>query len=94
MISAMERIAERQQADLELDLLIKLRLRSKKKPSIVEMTTESEGAKRHPNQWDRLEVYEGLVYRRVEGKTGEQDVLQLLVPRRSVQEVGLLWSSQ
>jgi len=34
-----------------------------------------------------LEVRDGLVYRRAEGKPGEQAVLQLLVPRRIIQEV-------
>jgi len=39
------------------------------------------------NQWERLEVREGLVRRIVEGKPGEQPYLQLLVPRCSVQGV-------
>ena len=82
-----ESLAERQQADPELGPLIKLRLRSEEKPSVAELLTESEGTKRLLNQWDRLEVHEGLVYRRTEGKPGERDYLQLLVPRRSVQEV-------
>ena len=38
------------------------------------------------NQWEQLKVREGLVYRRARGP-GEQAVLQLLVPRRIVQEV-------
>ena len=80
-------LAEQQQADPELGPLIKLRLRTEQKPTITELSTESEVAKRMLNQWEQLEVREGLVYRRAEGKPGEQAVLQLLVPRRIVQEV-------
>ena len=47
----------------------------------------SESAKRLYNQWERLEVQEGLVRRRIEGKPGEKPYSQLLVPRQSVQDV-------
>lgn len=64
--SVRENLAERQQADPELGLLIELRLRFEEKPSIVELSTKAEGAKRLLNQCDRLEVHEGSLqtYRR------------------------------
>ena len=61
-------LAEQQQADSKLGPLMKLRLRSEQKPTITELSTESEVAKRMLNQWEQLEVREGLVYRRAEGK--------------------------
>jgi len=80
-------LAEQQQADPELGPLIRLRLRSQQKPTITELSTESEVAKRMLNQWEQLEVREGIVCRRAEGKPGEQAVLQLLVQRRILQKV-------
>ena len=39
-------------------------------------------------QWDRLEVVNEVVYRRLQGsKMGEEDYLQLLVPKSDVEEV-------
>ena len=39
-------------------------------------------------QWDRLEVVNEVVYRRLpESKFGEEDYLQLLVPKSDVEEV-------
>jgi len=63
-----------------------MRLNSVQKPSITEVMTESELRKRMWNQWERLEVREGLVYRRTEGKPGERDILQLLLPCLSVMD--------
>ena len=80
-------LAEQQQADPELGPLIKLRLRSEQNPTITELSTESEVAKRMLNQWEQLEIRDGLVYRRAEGKPSEQAVLQLFVSRRIVQEL-------
>ena len=67
-------LAEQQQEDPELGPLIKLRLRSEEEPTITELSTESEVAKRMLNQWEQLEVRVGLVYRCAEGKPGEQTV--------------------
>jgi len=82
--SVRESLAEKQQSNPEFGLLVKLRLQSERRPSIDQLSTEAEGAKRLWNQWDRLEVHEGRIYRRAEGKPGEQTFRQLLVPRRLV----------
>ena len=85
--SVRESLAARQQSDPELGKLVRLRLQSAEQPALALLSTESESAKRLYNQWERLEVREGLVRRRVEAKPGEQPYSQLLVPRRSVQDV-------
>jgi len=85
--SVRESLAEEQQADPDFGPLVRLRLQSDRKPEITELSTESEMAKRLLNQWEQLEVRDGLVYRRIEGKPGEPESLQLLTPRRKVQDV-------
>jgi len=85
--SVRESLAAHQQSDPELGKLVRLRLQSAEQPELALLSTESESAKRLYNQWERLEVREGLVQRRVEGNPGEQPYSQLLVPRQSVQDV-------
>ena len=85
--SVRESLTARQQSDPELGKLVRLRLQSAEQPALVLLSTESESAKRLYSQWERLEVQEGLVRRRVEGKPVEQPYSQLLVPRQSVQDV-------
>jgi len=85
--SVRESLAARQQSDPELGKLVRLRLQSAEQPALALLLTESESAKRLYNQWERLEVQEGLVRRRVQGKPGEKPYSQLLVPRQSVQDV-------
>ena len=58
--SVREDLAEKQQLDPELGQLIKLRLHSEQRPTIDQLSTEAEGAKRLWNQW------EGRIYRRTE----------------------------
>ena len=85
--SVRESLAEKQQSDPEFGLLVKLRLQSERRPSIDQLSTESEGAKRLWNQWERLEVHKGRIYSRAEGKPGEQTFRQLLVPRQLVKNI-------
>jgi len=85
--SVRESLAARQQSDPELGKLVRLRLQSAEQPALSLLSTESESAKRLFNQWERLEVQEGLIRRRVEGKPGQQPYSQLLVLRQSMQDV-------
>ena len=85
--SVRENLPELQQTDHELGPLIKRRLESERKPDIDEVSAEPEATKRLIYQWERLEVRNGLVYRRNEGKPGEIDTLQLLTPRQIVNDV-------
>ena len=85
--SVREDLAEKQQSNPELGPLVNLRLQSEQKPTIDQLSTEAEGAKRLWNQWERLEVHEGRIYRRAQGRPGELTFRQLLVPRQSVQDV-------
>ena len=85
--SVRESLAARQQSDPELGKLVRLRLQSAEQPPLALLSTESESAKRLYNQWERLEVREGLVRRGAEAKPVEQLYLQLLVLCRSVQDV-------
>jgi len=86
-LSVRESFAAFHQSDPELRKLVRLRLQSAEQPALALLLTQSEGAKRLYNQWERLEIREGLVRRRAEAKPGEQPYSQLLVPRRSVQDV-------
>ena len=83
--SVRENLPKLQLTDHELGPLIKCRLESGRKPDI-EVSAESEITKRLLYQWERLEVRNGLVYRRKEGKPGEIDILQLLTPRQIVND--------
>jgi len=78
--SVRESLAAHQQSELEIRKLVQLRLQSPEQPALALLATESESAKRLHNQWERLEVREGLVRRRAQGKPGEQPYSQLLVP--------------
>jgi len=89
--SVREDLAEKQQADPELGLLVKLRLQSEKAADNRSVSNRSRRSKALWNQWERLEVHEGRIYRRDEGRPGEQTFRQLLVPRQLVQ--GVLRSS-
>jgi len=66
---------------------VRLRFESDVRPELCDLLAASENAKRLYNEWERLHVHDGLVYRWRNGKPGEQPVLQLLVPRSHVQEV-------
>jgi len=48
--SVRENLAEKQQSDPELGQLVKLRLQSEQPPTIDQLSTEAEGAKRLWNQ--------------------------------------------
>jgi len=85
--SVRDSLAARQQSDPEIGKLVRLRLQSADQPALALLSTESDSAKKLYNEWERLEVQEWLVRRRVEGKPGEQLYSQLLVPRQSVQDV-------
>ena len=51
------------------------------------MSPESEHSKRLWNQWDQLEIHNGLVYRRYTGSGSNDEYKQLLVPRCCVENV-------
>ena len=66
---------------------MRLRLESDVRPELSDLLAASEYAKRLYNEWERLHVRDGLVYRWRDCKPGEQPVLQLHVFRSHVQEV-------
>ena len=76
-----------QQSDSELGLIIRCRLESDTRPPCSEMSPESEQSKRLWNQWDQLEIHNGLVYRRYTGSGSNDEYKQLLVPRCCVENV-------
>jgi len=73
--------------DSDIGPIARLRLESDVRPELIDLLAASENAIRLHNEWERLRVRDGLVYRWRDGKPGEQPVLQLLVPRSHVQEV-------
>ena len=57
-------------------------------PSQEELSKKSGVTKKLCFRWDRLEVVNEVVYQRLPGsKLGEEDYLQLLVPKSDVEEV-------
>jgi len=87
VIISRENLPEYQSAGPDIGSIVRLRLQTERKPAITELLTESDVSKRLHNQWEQLEVHEGIVYRRTEAKSGEPPYLQLFVPRRIVPEV-------
>jgi len=68
--------------------IVRLRRSRDEVPSQEELSKESDVTKKLCLQWDRLEVVNEVVYRRLPGsKLGEEDYLQLLVPKSDVEEV-------
>ena len=85
--SVRESLAEQQKRDSDIGPIVRLRLESDVRPPLSDLLAASETAKRLYNEWERLQVRDGLVYRWRDGKPGEHPVLQLLVPRSHVQSV-------
>ena len=68
--------------------IVRLRRSRDEVHSQEELSKESHWTKKLCLQWDRLEVVNEVVYRRLPGsKMGEEDYLQLLVPKSDVEEV-------
>jgi len=81
--SVRESLIEQQRSDPQLSRIVQLRLTFTERPTNEEIEEESELTKKLCNSWDALEVHRKFVSRR----SGEPNVLQLLVPRCQVAEV-------
>ena len=80
-----------QEEDPVLGDTVRLRRSRDEVPSQEELSKESDVTKKLCLQWDRLEVVNEVVCRRLPGsKLGEEDYLQLFVPKSDVQDVVLL----
>jgi len=78
-------LAERQLQDKEIGTFVSLWLTHSQPPEKTELQSESELTKKLVNQWPRFEVHNELVYRRYsDTPKGEDDYLQLLLPREDV----------
>jgi len=80
-IPAGEDLAELQRSDPEIGCIVCLRTQQEDQPPISKLLRESEETKILCNQWFRLVVRDGIVYRLLFAKNGEPEVLQLLAPR-------------
>ena len=68
--------------------IVRLRRSRDEVPSQEELSKESDVTKKLCLQWDRLEVVNEVVYRRLTGsKMGKEDYLQMLVLKSDVEEV-------
>ena len=85
--SAWTDLAEWQKEDPEIGPIVRLRINTVEKPSFSTVQAESEFTKRLWNRWDQLEVHNGLLYRRFISNNRHEEYLQLLVPRRCVENV-------
>jgi len=81
-----ENLAKAQQEDDEIGPIVKLLLQKAEKPPIEDLLATSEQTKILWNQWDRLQVRQGKLYRQYYGKNGQQDALQLLIPSSRKEE--------
>ena len=71
--------------------IVRLRRSRDEVPSQEELSKDSDVTKKLCLRWDRLEVVNEVVYQRLRGsKLGEEDYLQLFVPKSDVQDVVLL----
>jgi len=83
-----ENFIEQQRSDPELSRIVQLCLTFTERPTNEEIEGVSELTKKLCNNWDALEVHDDLVYRKfVSKRSGEPNVLQLLVPGCQVAEV-------
>ena len=80
-------MAKWQQDDPEIGPIVKLRMNGHEKPEFSSVQAESECTKRLWNQWEQLEVHGDLLYRRFISNSRKEEYLQLLVPRRCVNNV-------
>ena len=81
-------LQQRQRLDKDFGRLVSLRQASSEVPEYEALSVESEATKKLCLQWENLEIYNGLVYRRLRSQRGgEPDYLQLLVPRSDVEDV-------
>jgi len=78
-------LAERQRLDKETGAFVSLRLSQDRPPRKAEVQLESEVTKQLVNQWSKFELHDGLLYRRYTNTPqGEDDYLQLLLPREDI----------
>jgi len=83
-----ENLIEQQRSDPELSRIVQLRLTYTERPTNEDIEGECELTKKLCNNLDALEVHDDHEYRKfVSKRSGEPNVLQLLVPRCQVAEV-------
>ena len=75
-----DKLAEMQRNDIEIGQIVQLRLQTDQMPPVNDIVSESEQTKRLWSQWHRLEVRNGLVYRKLPAKRGSTPSMQLLAP--------------
>jgi len=75
-----EDLANAQQEDPGIGPIVKMKLANEKQPMIEELLNASKQTKQLWDQWDRLVVRHGTVYRRFSDHNGRQSTSQLLVP--------------
>ena len=80
-------LAQWQKEDPEIGPIVKLRTNGNAQPSFSSVQAESEFTKRLWNRWDQLEVHNGLLYCRFISNSQNEEYLQLLIPRRCVENV-------
>jgi len=78
-------LAERQRSDKEIVAFVSLRLSHDQPPRKTAIQLELEITKKLASQWSHFEAHDGLLYRRYTNMPlGEEDYLQLLLPREDI----------
>ena len=86
-VSVAESLYRQQKNDPKLGNVVAMRVAEKKPPSRKKLQTHTGLTKKMVSRWGDLEIYDGLVYRRKKSShIGEQDFVQLLLPRSQVEK--------
>jgi len=75
-----ESIVEAQNADRDISIILRFRERTDSQPKWDDIASESVVTKALWQQWQRLEIHNGVLYRRFERLDERPPVLQLVVP--------------
>ena len=82
-----DEMAAAQQTDPDIMLLYNAKVVTGVRPTWNEISGASPAVKAYIAEWKRIEVHDGMLYRRWENDEGEKSHLQLIVPYRFQQEL-------
>ncbi|PIK38532.1 Retrovirus-related Pol polyprotein from transposon [Apostichopus japonicus] len=80
-------LREMQIADKDIGPILLWKEVQDSRPDWAQITAGSPTLKNYWNQWDRLDLKEGVLYRRFESSDGMSVLLQLVAPRRIQEEI-------
>lgn len=76
-----EELRRKQLQDSDISPLLRWKEKGVDRPTWEMVSSESRATKAYWNQWERLELSKGVLYRRWESDEGDSSMLQLIVPK-------------